>query len=94
MPQMIFPNGYVTNYGDASYATINTDQIELMMAYAQDKQDQKMLREEASLMKYAPQRNYGGEFMYPLFFYLPEIPQVESTPMLESVLLGRLFLSS
>ena len=38
MPQMLFPNGYVTNYGDASYAGINTDQLELMMAYSKRKE--------------------------------------------------------
>lgn len=37
MKQMLFPNGYVTNYGDASYTTMNTEQLELMMAYSHDK---------------------------------------------------------
>ncbi len=83
MPQMIFPNGYVTNYGDATYATINTDQLELMMSYYSDKGDVDNLREVASLMQFIPERNYGGEFFFPLFFYLPELPDVTETLSLE-----------
>ena len=28
MPQMMFPNGYITNIGDASYSTMFTSQID------------------------------------------------------------------
>lgn len=82
MKQMLFPNGYVTNYGDASYATMNTEQLELMMAYSHDKKDTEQEKKFAELMKYAPQRNLDNEFYYSLFFYLPEIPQTSSEPQL------------
>lgn len=82
MKQMLFPNGYVTNYGDASYATMNTEQLELMMAYSHDKKDTVQERKFAELMKYASQRNLDNEFYYSLFFYLPEVPQVNEEPRL------------
>ena len=73
MTQMLFPNGYVTNFGDATYATMNTEQLELMMAYWHDKKDSLQERKCAEWMKYAPQRNLHNEFYYALFFYLPEM---------------------
>lgn len=82
MKQMLFPNGYVTNFGDASYATMNTEQLELMMAYAHARKDDAALKEFARLMKYAANRNLHNEFYYSLFFYLPQIPQVEGEPRL------------
>ena len=95
--QLLFPNGYVTNIGDATYSTMRTDQLELMLAYAQDKHDMESMKTLAALMKYVKQRNLGGEFYYSLFFYLPEIPQVEGHPTLprtsysavHSVIFGR-----
>ncbi len=78
MRQMLFPNGYVTNYGDASYARMNAEPLELMMAYAHDKKDMMQENKFAELMKYAPQRNLQNEFYYALFFYLPEVPCTES----------------
>ena len=83
MPQMLFPNGYVTNYGDASYAGINTDQLELMMAYSKEKKDTLREKQFAALMKYAKKRELINEFYYSLFFYLPELPMVKSEPKLE-----------
>lgn len=82
MVQMLFPNGYATNVGDASYSTMSTDQLELMLAYSRKKKDTQRERMFAELMKYSKIRNLHNEFYYSLFFYLPEIPQVESQPKL------------
>lgn len=80
MPQMLFPNGYVTNYGDATYSTINTDQIELMLAYSHEKGDVEKEKYFSGLMKYSKKRNFNNEFYYSLFFYLPEIPATDKKP--------------
>ncbi len=82
MPQMMFPNGYITNIGDASYSTMSTSQIELMMAYAHDKGDGELLKQMAGYMKFAKQRNLDNEFYHSLFFYLPEVPETEGIPQL------------
>lgn len=82
MKQMLFPNGYVTNFGDASYSTMNTEQLELLIAYSHDKKDTVQERKFAELMKYAKNRNLDNEFYYSLFFYLPQIPQVNNEPKL------------
>lgn len=82
MKQMLFPNGYVTNFGDASYSTMNTEQLELLMAYSHDKKDTVQERKFAELMKYAKNRNLDNEFYYSLFFYLPEVPQINNEPKL------------
>lgn len=82
MPQMLFPNGYVTNYGDASYSGINTDQLELMLAYSREKKDTDRENQFAALMKYAKKRELANEFYYSLFFYLPQVPDVKTEPRL------------
>lgn len=82
MSQMMFPNGYITNIGDASYSTMFTSQIELMMAYAAEKKDKEKLDYWASMMKYAKKRDFNNEFYYSLFFYLPEIPETCGLPHL------------
>lgn len=82
MRQMLFPNGYVTNYGDASYSRMSVEPLELMMAYYNEKGDGVRVKEFAELMGYAPGRSLDNEFFYPLFFYLPEVPPTEGTPKL------------
>lgn len=82
MSQMLFPNGYVTNFGDASYSTMHTGQLELMMAYWHEKGDKAKEQQFADLMQFAPKRNFGGEFYDALFFYLPEVPAAEAAPKL------------
>lgn len=82
MPQMMFPNGYITNIGDASYSTMFTSQIELMMAYAAEKGHKEKLDYWALIMNYAKKRDFNNEFYYSLFFYLPEIPESEELPHL------------
>ncbi len=82
MRQMLFPNGYVTNYGDASYSRMNVEPLELMMAYYTEKRDESQVRRFAELMKYAPHRSLKDEFYYSLFFYLPEVPQIQGAPEL------------
>ena len=74
MPQMIFPNGYVTNVGDSSYHRIFTDQLELMAAYADAKGDRELLERCAGLIKLAGGRCAKDDIAF--FFYLPELPQV------------------
>ena len=76
MPQMIFPNGYVTNVGDSSYHRIFTDQLELMAAYANAKGDRELLERCAGLIKLAGGRCAKDDIA--LFFYLPELPPVDA----------------
>lgn len=82
MVQMLFPNGYVTNFGDASYSTMNTGQLELMMAYWHDKGDKSKEQQYADLMQFAPKRYLNSEFYDALFFYLPEVPAARTAPKL------------
>ena len=82
MPQMIFPNGYVTNVGDSSYHRIFTDQLELMAAYADAKGDRELLERCAGLIKLAGGRCAKDDIAF--FFYLPELPPVD-TPKLSRV---------
>lgn len=83
MPQMLFPNGYVTNFGDATYSKINTDQLELMIAYCHAKGDRAGEQHFADLMGFAGSRDFRNEFYLPLFFYLPEIPKPDRAPRLD-----------
>lgn len=78
MRQMLFPNGFVTNFGDASYSTIDTAPVELMLAYSREKNDKEGEKRFAEIMSYANTRNLNDEFYLPLFFYLPEVPPVEN----------------
>ena len=85
MSQMMFPNGYITNIGDASYSTMFTAQLELMMAYCAEKGEAGQVEYWASMMKYAKERSFSNEFYYALFFYLPQIPVTEGLPHLPRV---------
>ena len=76
MPQMIFPNGYVTNVGDSSYHRIFTDQLELMAAYADAKGDRELLERCSGLIKLAGGRCAKDDIAF--FFYLPELPPVDA----------------
>ncbi len=82
MVQMLFPNGYVTNFGDASYSTMHTGQLELMMAYWKEKGDNKQEEQYAEFMQFAPKRNLDSEFYDALFFYIPEVKKIKSAPKL------------
>ena len=72
MPQMVFPNGYITNIGDSTYHRIFTDQLELMAAYAKAKGDDGLLAQCAGLIRLAGGRTLNDDIA--LFFYLPELP--------------------
>ena len=79
MPQMTFPNGYITNIGDSSYHRIWTDQLELMAAYAEAKGDKDLLSRCAELIKLAGGRDLRSDIAF--FFYLPELLDVTSPPL-------------
>ena len=72
-PQIAFPNGITTNWGDGNYATTNTDHAELMTAYARIKGDKEMEETFTSLLAFAGKRKLSDEFYYALFFYEPDI---------------------
>ncbi len=78
--EMLFPNGYVTNFGDASYTHMNSEQIEFMLAYAHDKADRSQEQHLSALMNYIPERELQNEFYFSLFYFLPEIPRSETAP--------------
>ncbi len=82
MRQMLFPNGYTTNVGDASYSRMNAEPLELMMAYWHDKGDEAQVQRFAELTQYVPQRPLDNEFYYSLFFYLPQLPQQHQSAQL------------
>lgn len=91
MSQMLFPNGYSTNVGDASYSRMFDSPLELYLAYASEKKDTILLNRMASLMKYVGARELNDEFYYSLFFYLPEIPKVQSKAELSPVSYSKVY---
>ena len=81
MPQLVFPNGYLTNVGDSSYHKIWNEPVDLMLSYAVAKKDKAMFLRFASVMKLL-HREAKSDIAF--FFYLPSIPDVE-TPSLSRV---------
>ena len=81
MPQLVFPNGYLTNVGDSSYHRIWNEPIDLMLSYAVEKKDKAMFLRFASVMRLLA-RETRSDIAF--FFYLPSIPDVE-TPSLSRV---------
>lgn len=72
-PQIAFPNGITTNWGDGNYTTTNTDHAELMTSYARRKGDKEMAETFMTLLAFAGERKFIDEFYYALFFYEPDI---------------------
>ena len=70
--QMCYPNGLITNVGDASYSAISTECAELMAAYAHAKGAKKTVAKCAGLFTFAPRGNMTSDDA--LFFYLGEMP--------------------
>ncbi|MBQ7730477.1 MAG: heparinase II/III family protein [Lentisphaeria bacterium] len=98
-PQVAFPNGRSTAWGDGSYATMYTLQAELMIAYAREKGDSALEEMFTSMLNFAGGRDFGGDLWLPLFAFVPELRPVEAKPAsprvsyspAHALLMGRLF---
>lgn len=98
-PQVAFPNGRSTAWGDGGYAAMYTLQAELMIAYAREKGDRALEEMFTSMLNFAGGRDFGGDLWLPLFAFVPELRQVESKPAsprvsfspAHALLMGRLF---
>ncbi len=75
-PQMAFPNGYSTGWGDTNYLPIVTEQAELMIAYARTKADAALEETFTNLLSFAGERQFRGMYHMPLFFFVPELKPV------------------
>lgn len=85
MKQMLFPNGYCTNVGDASYSKMGNGQLELMLTYAQETKNDSLFNQTVSMMQFASERDFESEFYFPLFYYLADIPKMAGNPVLPPV---------
>lgn len=72
-PQIAFPNGYATNWGDSSFSTMNQATAEYMIAYARTVGDAAVEDECTALLNLAGGRRFDGPYYSPLFFYVPEL---------------------
>lgn len=70
-PQMAFPNGYSTGWGDSNYNPIFTDQAEFMIAYARMKGDTSLEDTFTALLGFAGKRRLDSDEA--LFFFVPEL---------------------
>lgn len=75
-PQMAFPNGFSTGWGDTNYNPIFTEQAELMIAYARAKGDEATEKTFTALLAFAGDRKLEGMYEMPLFFFVPELKPV------------------
>jgi hypothetical protein len=73
-PEIAFPNGMSTNYGDSSYQPIHAEEAEEMIAYARATGDAKTEQTFAALLTLSGPRRFDSEYYEPLFFYVPELP--------------------
>ena len=102
-PQVAFPNGRSTCWGDGSYATMYKPQAELMIAYAREKGDRELEETFAAMLNFAGGRDFSGDHWLPLFAFVPElcpveegkpaIPRVSYSPA-HALLMGRSFSST
>ena len=98
-PQVAFPNGRTTCWGDGGYATLYTLQAELMISYAREKGDRNLEDMFTSMLNFAGGRDFSGDLWLPLFAFVPElretgtkptIPRVSYSPA-HALLMGRSF---
>jgi hypothetical protein len=78
-PEIAFPNGIATNYGDSSYQPIHAEEAEEMVAYARATGDAKTEQTFTALLKLSGARRFDSEYYEPLFFYVPELQATSST---------------
>ena len=72
-PEIAFPNGISTNYGDSSYQPIHAEEAEEMVAYARATGDAKTEQTFTALLTLSGARRFKSEYYEPLFFYVPEL---------------------
>lgn len=72
-PEIAFPNGISTNYGDSSYQPIHAEEAEEMIAYARAIGDAKTEQTFTALLNLSGGRRFDSEYYQPLFFYVPEL---------------------
>jgi len=72
-PEIAFPNGISTNYGDSSYQPIHAEEAEEMIAYARATGNAKTEQTFTALLNLSGGRRFDSEYYQPLFFYVPEL---------------------
>jgi len=80
-PEIAFPNGMSTNYGDSTYQPIHAVEAEEMVAYARVTGDAKTERTFTALLALSGPRRFDSEYYEPLFFY---VPALETTSLADS----------
>ena len=78
-PEIAFPNGISTNYGDSSYQPIHSEEAEEMIAYARATGDKTTEQTFTALLKLSGPRRFDSEYYEPLFFYVPELQATSLT---------------
>jgi hypothetical protein len=78
-PEIAFPNGMSTNYGDSSYQPIHAEEAEEMVAYARATEDAKTEQTFTALLRLSGPRRFDSEYYEPLFFYVPELESTSLT---------------
>jgi hypothetical protein len=77
-PEISFPNGISTNWGDGSYSPIQTEEAEEMVAYARAHDDVNTEETFSALIQFAGQRNFKSEYYSALFFFVPELKPIST----------------
>jgi hypothetical protein len=77
-PEVSFPNGISTNWGDGSYQPIQTEEAEEMVAYARAHGDKTTEETFSALIQFAGPRNFKSEYYSALFFFVPELNAVST----------------
>lgn len=75
--QLLFPNYRTTAFGDSEYKLLINQPAELVMRYAQEKNDTALTKTALQVMSVSEKRNYVDEFYLPLFYFLDSLPSVK-----------------
>ena len=73
-PQVAFPNGCATNWGDASFSSMRMKTAEYMIAYARAHGDAETEKAFTTMLNFSGDRDLKSDEA--LFFYVPELPKV------------------
>ena len=84
-PQVAFPNGRTTCWGDGGYATLYTLQAELMISYAREKGDRNLEDMFTSMLNFAGGRDFSGDLWLPLFAFVPDLRETGTKPLIPRV---------
>lgn len=78
-PQVAFPNGYSTNWGDGNYSRMVIEHAELLYTYSEKTNDNELKEKALNLLNSADRRTFSAPYFASLFFFMGDVPSRDAS---------------